>query len=105
MMMLVVFGVLFLTGLCNCDAEYYSVRCSDHEQSSATLTPSTDGVRGRYVMEWCTEVEPGPKEWNMELGYNGNNPKSCHFVSTHTTTVYTVIDDKLPNCSHVSILI
>jgi hypothetical protein len=92
---------LLLFFSCLCKAEY-SVKCSNSTQSSTTMVPSEDGVRGRYIVEWCTNVKTNDTKWKLELAYNRINPKACYNRNRHSTNTENISNINL-NCTHVSI--
>ncbi|XP_075974211.1 uncharacterized protein LOC142975319 [Anticarsia gemmatalis] len=66
--MFVVVALLCLLCVASGD-EDVRYRCSDHSNTTGTLTPSADGVGGRYTAELCTLKDPDVKEWHVQLWY------------------------------------
>ncbi|XP_063822962.1 uncharacterized protein LOC135072854 [Ostrinia nubilalis] len=73
-------AVVFLLGVCGVNGDY-SVRCSNVTNAKPTLQPSKDGVKARYILEWCTDANANDTVWKYELTY----PEPKNRFSIHTS--------------------
>lgn len=61
-----------------CASAEYTVKCNNISASSISFEPSADGVKGRYTVVWCTEVDKNVTEWDMLIRfYESRKPEKC----------------------------
>ncbi|KAL0881265.1 hypothetical protein ABMA27_002362 [Loxostege sticticalis] len=65
-------AVVFLSFFCGVHGKH-SMRCSDSKVANTTFLPSEDGVKARYIMEWCTEANPNYTKWQYLITYDHDN--------------------------------
>ncbi|XP_052755085.1 uncharacterized protein LOC128201614 [Galleria mellonella] len=71
------FAATLIILLCGSNAEY-TLKCNNDTQKSLTLEHSGDEVKTRYIVQWCTVVDPVLTEWNLVLSYSTNlNKTKC----------------------------
>ncbi|XP_049868202.1 uncharacterized protein LOC126368334 [Pectinophora gossypiella] len=70
--------MVLLAGVCGGSAEY-SARCSKEAQSSVTVTASPDGVRGRYVVEYCALVDEQITQWELVMNTLTQPKENCSY--------------------------
>lgn len=103
---------VFLFSLLCCLAKAeYSVRCNNSSRSDLTFEPSTDGVEGRYTVDWCTTADRNVTDWELVMRYDDTRaPEKCkeYNFRTHTGMVHSRFDRLVEvdlNCTNVSILL
>lgn len=55
----------------------YDARCGDDSKTGLTLDDSTDGVGGRYKVEWCTAADRNVTAWELVMRYDDRPKENC----------------------------
>ncbi|CAH0714740.1 unnamed protein product, partial [Brenthis ino] len=55
----------------------YDARCGDDSKTGLTLDVSTDGVEGRYSVEWCTAADRNVTAWELVMRYDDRPKENC----------------------------
>ncbi|CAK1600510.1 unnamed protein product [Parnassius mnemosyne] len=71
--------------LITCANAEYSIKCNNQSESGMSFEPSTDGVKGRYTVVWCTEADENVTEWDLIIRYyETRKPEKCkHYDLKH----------------------
>ncbi|CAG9785885.1 unnamed protein product [Diatraea saccharalis] len=96
-MRLLALCLLLLTYFCKA---HYQIKCSNSTKDTTSMVPSEDGVKGRYIVEWCTNIAKSDTEWNLEIIYNRKNVRICAPKNVHSTKTVKINSGDV-NCSFV----
>ncbi|CAH2108722.1 unnamed protein product [Euphydryas editha] len=70
--------VFLFSLLCCFTKAEYSVRCNNSSRSGLTFEPSSDGVEGRYTVDWCTTADRNVTNWELSMRYDDTRaPEQC----------------------------
>lgn len=75
----------------------YNLECGPEEVPDFTIEPSEDGVLGRYLVQWCSQLaNPTIEKWTFFLYTRNVSIKDCEFYKiTDKQYIHSRIEQKI----------